>query len=194
MDFLVLIITGFIVLNIYHDGKYLEMIKAWKKYYHMAFYAFIGLSLYIFMKKHPHQGRSLLTHANTFVKYIPMDKNSGDFISPLLNVSSKMYGDDPDFSPQYKRMMSSGQSPIPQNGSVGNSIKSSIKRSVSETKKKFVAANQSWKCAKCMIKLPAWFEVDHKLSLHKGGDNHVNNLEALCRDCHGEKTARDSML
>ena len=45
-----------------------------------------------------------------------------------------------------------------------------------------------------MIKLPAWFEVDHKLSLHKGGDNHVNNLEALCRDCHGEKTARDSML
>ena len=51
IEFLILLITGFIIINIYHDGKYLKMIKSWKKYYQMAFYAFFGLSLYIFIKK-----------------------------------------------------------------------------------------------------------------------------------------------
>ena len=50
-DLFILLITGFILLNIYHDGFYIEQLKKWKKYYQMAFYGFIGLSLYIFMKK-----------------------------------------------------------------------------------------------------------------------------------------------
>jgi 5-methylcytosine-specific restriction endonuclease McrA len=37
--------------------------------------------------------------------------------------------------------------------------------------------------------LPAWFEVDHVIALEHGGSNHVDNLVALCRDCHGKKTA-----
>ena len=67
------------------------------------------------------------------------------------------------------------------------------KRSVSETKKKFVAARQNWCCGDCKKQLPAWFEVDHKVRLEHGGDNHINNLEALCRDCHGEKTERENL-
>jgi 5-methylcytosine-specific restriction endonuclease McrA len=67
------------------------------------------------------------------------------------------------------------------------------KRSVSETKKKFVAANQNWLCGDCKRQLPAWFEVDHVIALHNGGSNEVSNLVALCRDCHGKKTAMDRL-
>ena len=67
------------------------------------------------------------------------------------------------------------------------------KRSVSETKKKYVASMQDWKCKKCSIKLPAWFEVDHVIRLEHGGGNGVQNLEALCRECHGKKTAMENM-
>ena len=51
----------------------------------------------------------------------------------------------------------------------------------------FVASQQNWKCGKCNTQLAATFEVDHKLDLQFGGTNHVNNLVALCRNCHGEK-------
>ena len=74
-----------------------------------------------------------------------------------------------------------------------NSGTSSTKRCVSETKKKFVAAQQGWKCNKCNQQLSAWFEVDHTVRLDNGGTNHVNNLVALCRNCHGEKTAMENL-
>jgi hypothetical protein len=74
----------------------------------------------------------------------------------------------------------------------GGQVKAT-KRSVSETKKKYVAAQQGWKCGKCQKQLPAWFEVDHKIRLEHGGSNHIDNLVALCRDCHGEKTAMENI-
>ena len=74
-----------------------------------------------------------------------------------------------------------------------NSGKQSTKRSVSETKKKFVTAKQNWHCGNCQKQLPAWFEVDHTVRLEHGGSNHVDNLVALCRDCHGEKTAMENL-
>ena len=80
-------------------------------------------------------------------------------------------------SPQQKRMMHSGG---------GTS-----KRCVSETKKKYVASSQGWKCAACAKQLKHTFQVDHKIDLQFGGTNEVENLEALCNDCHAEKTARN---
>jgi hypothetical protein len=74
-----------------------------------------------------------------------------------------------------------------------NSGKNSSKRSVSETKKKFVASRQGWKCGDCGNQLSAWFEVDHKIRLEHGGSNHVDNLVALCRECHGCKTAMENL-
>jgi len=67
------------------------------------------------------------------------------------------------------------------------------KRSVSETKKKYVASIQDWKCKDCKTQLTAWFEVDHIKRLEYGGGNNVENLVALCRDCHGRKTAMENM-
>lgn len=74
-----------------------------------------------------------------------------------------------------------------------NSGKGKTKRCVSETKKKFVAAQQGWKCAHCKQQLQAWFEVDHQVRLEYGGSNHVDNLVALCRNCHGKKTAMENL-
>ena len=48
-------------------------------------------------------------------------------------------------------------------------FRKATKRSVSETKKKFVVARQNWKCGDCQDQLNAWFEVDHKIRLEYGG-------------------------
>ena len=74
-----------------------------------------------------------------------------------------------------------------------SSGKNGTKRSVSETKKKYVASMQDWKCGQCNKKLTHTFEVDHKIPLKNGGSNHVDNLESLCPNCHREKTAMDNM-
>jgi 5-methylcytosine-specific restriction endonuclease McrA len=74
-----------------------------------------------------------------------------------------------------------------------NSGKKTTKRSVSETKKKFVASRQNWCCGDCQHQLSAWFEVDHKIRLEHGGSNHIDNLVALCRECHGKKTAMENL-
>ena len=66
-----------------------------------------------------------------------------------------------------------------------------VKRNVSESKKKFVASNQQWKCASCNELLDATYEIDHITPLYKGGTNEVSNLKALCRNCHGKKTLMD---
>jgi 5-methylcytosine-specific restriction endonuclease McrA len=75
----------------------------------------------------------------------------------------------------------------------GTSTGTKSKRSVSETKKKYVASLQNWLCGDCQKQLPAWFEVDHTTRLEHGGTNEISNLVALCRDCHGKKTSLENM-
>jgi 5-methylcytosine-specific restriction endonuclease McrA len=52
---------------------------------------------------------------------------------------------------------------------------------------------QDWKCGQCNKKLSHTFEIDHKIRLEHGGGNDAGNLVALCRECHGEKTALENM-
>ena len=180
-ELIIFALTAFFIVNTYYDGKYIQIMKTWKKYYQMTFYAFIGLSLYIFIKKYPEYTRSLFTHANSVIKYMPIDKNSTDILSPLLSMGSIYTNTQPGYiTPQQTRMMNSGST--------------SNKRSVSETKKKYIAANQNWKCADCGTQLEAWYDIDHKIRLEHGGSNHINNLAALCKNCHGKKTALENML
>ena len=177
IEFIILGITAFFIANAYNDGKYVDLLKSWKKYYQMAFIGFLGFSLYIFVKRNPAQSHSLVKHANGIIKYMPIDKNTTDMLTPILDFSSQnMFGSEKQVD---TRLINSG--------------KTSTKRSVSETKKKFVASNQSWKCNTCKEQLTAWFEVHHIRPLEHGGSNHVDNLEALCRNCHGEKTALDNL-
>jgi hypothetical protein len=132
------------------------------------------------------------------IKTLPMTRESMDLISPFLNLTNtKSFTD----ANQDIYMNSGGMGGGMGGGGDGSnnsgvnrmmmSGRGTTKRSVSETKKKFVAANQNWLCNDCKRQLPAWFEVDHVIALHNGGSNEVSNLVALCRDCHGKKTAMD---
>lgn len=188
IEIVILIITGLIIANMYTDGKYLKLALSWKKYYKMAGIAFAGLALCWLLRKNPERAMDILHSSNEYVKYLPVDKNVSSFISPLLDFSSKgemnsgrtIAGGKPEVLPQYKsRIMQSGMK--------------ATKRSVSETKKKFVAARQNWCCGDCKKQLSAWFEVDHTIRLEHGGSNHVDNLVALCRECHGKKTAMENL-
>jgi hypothetical protein len=201
IELIIIGITIFFILNTHTDGKYVKVVKSWKKYYQMAGIGFIGLSAYIFMRKYPSHSQSLLTHANGMIKYMPIDKEAGDLISPLLSMygaagmgggmmgGANMMGGGNRFAQQEQRILNSGRG----NNANGSANKGNVKRSVSETKKKYVAAEQGWKCGGCKKQLPAWFEVDHKIRLDNGGSNNVDNLVALCRDCHGKKTAFENL-
>ena len=197
-ELLIFGITGFLIANTYYDGKYVAILKSWTKYYQMAMYAFLGLSLYLFVKRYPSHSKNLLSHANGIIKYMPIDKQSTDLLTPFLDMTARNFMTDPDPMPvaaptnagynnnyQDKRVRNSGLIPAKTNAKT--------KRSVSETKKKFVASQQNWRCGGCQEQLSAWFEVDHNVRLEHGGSNHVDNLVALCRECHGRKTAMENM-
>lgn len=195
-ELILILVAGFIMANIYTDGKYAKMLLSWKKYYQMAGVAFAALMIYILLKKNPLRAHQIVSASNDYIKYLPIDKNTSNIISPILDFTSKQNFT----SNQYQSLDGGGHNyPIVSMNQqqsetrILNSGKKSTKRSVSETKKKFVAARQDWKCGNCKNKLSAWFEVDHKTRLEHGGSNHVDNLVALCRECHGEKTAMENL-
>ena len=199
-------LTAFFVTNVYYDGKYVQLMKSWKKYYQMAGIAFIGLSAYLFIKKYPADTKNLFKHANEIVKYMPIDKDASDLLMPIIDMTNmtnlSLFNDiktnsqanqQPqqqyqyqNLTPQQKRLLNSGNNQggnNNNNNNNNNNTQKPTKRCVSETKKKFVAAQQGWNCGSCKKQLPAWFEVDHKIRLEQGG----------CRDCHGKKTAFENL-
>lgn len=191
-ELLIFSLTAFFIANTYYDGKYVTILKSWKKYYQMIMIGFIGLSAYLFMKKYPSHSRSLFTHANSIIKYMPIDKDAGDLLSPLFKMDN-VYPYNNGMTHQQQRLLTSGSVGVTGGDMQTQQPTKATKRSVSETKKKFVAAEQGWKCGGCKNQLPAWFEVDHKIRLENGGSNQVDNLVALCRDCHGRKTAFENL-
>jgi len=195
LEIFVLGLTAFFVYNAYADGKYTKMLLSFKKYYKMIFYASLGVGIYVLLKRNPQQGKNMLLYANNFVKFMPIDKTSMDMLSPIIDFTSK---NDYDPNNDNESFMESFNGIKMGPGFCGeqriiSSGKNGTKRSVSETKKKYVAANQDWKCGHCQQQLDHTFEIDHKLRLEYGGGNDVQNLIALCRNCHGKKTASENM-
>jgi hypothetical protein len=237
VEYIIFVITAILIVNTYYDGNLFKMFQSNQKLIKMATYGFVGLSLFLFLRRNPENSRQLLFHANDIIKYMPISKGTADMITPFFDFTNNksFLNNDVNMLPAHQNMMSSymagggggggggdgegrgganltgnaryveaeltggggGKASnriIPNNASTAerrllNSGKGSNKRSVSETKKKYVAAQQGWKCGDCQRQLPAWFEVDHVIALEHGGSNHIDNLVAICRDCHGKKTA-----
>ena len=209
-EYIVFLVAAVLIVNTYYDGRLMKMFQSNQKWMKMAMFAFAGLSLFLFLRRNPENSRQLMYHANDIIKYMPISKGTADMITPFFDMTG---GPSPNDGGAMSRAMggqtsgaSSGASSGAMSSAMGttpslggggtpaerrilNSGKNSSKRSVSETKKKYVAAQQGWKCGDCQRQLPAWFEVDHVIALEHGGSNHVDNLVALCRDCHGKKTA-----
>jgi hypothetical protein len=191
LELFIIGITGFLIYNAYHGGKYTKMYTQYKKYIQMAFFAIVGLSLYLLIKRNPAKCKTMLLHANNMVKYMPIDKSSLDMLSPIIDFTGggrgENDGENASFMQGLNGINNSSERRLLSSGT------KATKRSVSETKKKYVASMQNWKCGHCEKQLTAWFEVDHKMRLEHGGTNEVSNLVALCRECHGEKTAFENM-
>jgi len=189
IEILLFLIAAFLIANIYTDGKYMKLVLSWKKYYQMAGIAFGALMLYILIKRNPMRTKDIIVTTNDYIKYLPIDKNTSSMISPILDFTSKSsFGED--IGPLSDPMARVAQT---RENTILTSGKGTTKRVVSESKKKFVAARQNWRCSACDEQLPASFEVDHIKRLEYGGDNHIDNLRAMCRNCHGHKTLIENL-
>ena len=221
IEIILVFIAIAVMANIYTEGKLIRSLTKYKKYYQMAGVAFAALAIYVLFKKNPDRARDLVFTSNEYLKYMPVDKNATSILTPILDFTSKYSGGAVagassfgEFGQAHPILNLSGgsrqsyaesritKSGVPvisaisaNEGGGGRGVPAvkATKRSVSETKKKYVAAQQGWKCGNCHKQLPAWFEVDHKIRLEHGGSNHIDNLVALCRDCHGEKTAIENL-
>ena len=208
IELILLFGAGFIIANIYTEGKYYKKLLTWTKYYKMIGVALGALTIYWLIKKDPRKAKDIVLTSNEYLKYLPIDQNSSRLISPVLDftgsalgglgvgaATNNMYSEGTEttnpimnmFSPKQTAQQTYHENRIMQSG------KKATKRSVSETKKKFVASRQNWKCGDCNNQLTAWFEVDHKIRLEYGGSNHIDNLVALCRECHGKKTTIENL-
>jgi 5-methylcytosine-specific restriction protein A len=203
LELLILAITSFVLLNTYFEGKLINKLKNYEKYYKMGLIAFIGLCVYLFIKKNPANYKDFVHNTNGYIKYLPIDRNTASFITPIIDFTSKSISNElnsnynlttgTNFRESQNLHRSINNNLTKQQQKILQSGNTSTKRSVSETKKKFVAASQNWHCKSCQKQLPAWFEVDHVTKLEYGGSNSIDNLVALCRDCHGKKTALENL-
>ena len=195
LELFIIAVVGFLLFNLYHDGKYTKSFMSYKKYYQMIIIVIVAISFYLMIRRNPGQTKNMLLYTNNMVKYLPIDKRSIDMLSPIFDFTSKSNGfmdecnrgyyQDSNFT-AHQEMQQQQRNLLSRNGKA-------TKRSVSETKKKYVASMQDWKCGECRNKLSHTFEVDHKIRLEHGGGNDASNLVALCRECHGNKTAMENM-
>lgn len=213
IEFWIIAITGFLVWNAYHEGKYVKLILDHKKYFQMGMIAFAGLAFLLFFKKYPSDSNSMILSLSSLVKYLPIDKHTSKVISPMIDLTTsgitRDYGvksfreemSNMSYQQRHNLLQSGYRGGMPQKmGRVVNSgvqvqqrVSGTNKRSVSEAKKKYVASKQAWRCGHCGTLLDATYEVDHKVALMHGGTNEVDNLEALCPNCHRKKTTKERL-
>lgn len=195
LELIVFGIAGFLIYNTYHGNKYTKIILSYKKYYQIAIISIVAFSIYMLVKRDPTKSRQMLLYANNMIKYMPIDKSSMSIITPIFDFTNS--NNDKGFLHEMNNNINPNYNPTMTESDLRKTFNPPVikntKRSVSETKKKYVAYMQDWKCLNCGDKLTHTFEVDHKIRLEYGGGNDVSNLVALCRECHGQKTAMENM-
>lgn len=187
----IFIITIALMYNTYKENAILDLFKKNKKYIKMAGIAFTGISLYAFIQKFPTDTRDLMLSSSNVIRFMPIDKSTK---TALYNMTQAPSGYKEGFQSLKHRNSIDNQQASKYGCGAGRSGSGGrVKRSVSESKKKYVAANQNWRCGHCKQQLDATYEIDHVIELQNGGTNDVSNLKALCRNCHGKKTMMTRM-
>lgn len=179
VEIFICVIVCLLIVYTYNDGKlfFLSYFGKCKKYGYIALYIVIGIGLLKMVRDKKTKWVDILIDINQYIKFAPCSKKTAhSIIDPMLH-------DSPPRPPIQQYLP-----PPPPSTCV-----KTTKRIVSETKKKYVASLQCWKCKQCGQMLNHTFEIDHIQSLETGGTNDVSNLAALCRNCHGVKTAHAFM-
>jgi hypothetical protein len=188
IEIVLFFIASLVMANIYYEGKIMRYITSRKKYWQMAGVLVGFFVIYYLIKKNPLSAQQILVTSNEYVKYLPLDKSTVNMISPILDFSSKT-----NWSGNSGNYIGGGDKyPIIEIQKI-KKPDAIHKRSVSETKKKYISAQQGWKCGHCQQQLSSTYEVDHIVPLYKGGTNDWTNLFSLCPNCHRKKTAMDRM-
>lgn len=65
------------------------------------------------------------------------------------------------------------------------------RKSTSGSERLKIAWQQDYKCNTCGQMLHWTFEIDHIVALCNGGDNNSKNLQALCVQCHKDKSMQE---
>ena len=189
IEIIVIAVTAFLVANLYTDGKYARWLMSKKKFFQMGLLILGAILVYWTIKTNPLTASSVMAN-NEYLKYLPMDQNTSQIISPILDFTSKhnsLFGGDAT-RPRIDVSDLNRPKQMVDNVASSSSFVPKTKRSVSDMRKRLVASNQGWRCGDCNEQLSAWFEVDHIQRLDRGGSNEVNNLCALCPNCHRKKT------
>ena len=61
LEVIILAITSCAIANVYYDGLLLSKIKEYKKHGQMGMYAFVGLTIYLFIRKDPSKTQAILS-------------------------------------------------------------------------------------------------------------------------------------
>jgi hypothetical protein len=158
IEIFMFIITAIVLVNTYYNGILMKWIHQQKKYIQMGGIVMLSFSIYLMLKRNPEKARTALLQATNYVKYLPVNKSTVDQFSNIFDFTT---------------MENENESSIPttttttnfydnNNNNNQNLNATKVKRVVSETKKKYVASMQDWKCGNCSSKLSALFEIDHK--------------------------------
>lgn len=67
------------------------------------------------------------------------------------------------------------------------------KRVTDKTKRR-IGAKQHWKCAYCDVTLDETYQIDHIRPRAELGNNDESNLQALCVECHRNKTVAENRM
>lgn len=67
------------------------------------------------------------------------------------------------------------------------------RRKLSPYERATVASDQEWRCNACGVLFKALWHVDHIVRLSDGGADERENMQALCADCHADKTAVEAL-
>ena len=193
-ELVIFFIAAFIIANIYTEGRLLKHVLSWKKYYQMAAVAFAAIAIYWLFTKNPNQAKGIIYSSNEYLKYLPVDKDTTNILGPILDFTKRQnYNPSASMNDGYNYPvvnMNSNRVKVNQKG--GSTI--ATKRSVSESRKKMIAASQGWKCSHCREQLDYNYQIDHKIRLEYGGSNEPSNLTALCPNCHTKKTIQENLV
>lgn len=187
LEFWLLLITAFVLGNLYYEGQWMRQVTVHQKYLKMAGVLVAAYSAYWLFRGNPNRQNAAQLAASALRD---LDADASAQFSPLLDRIVAV-GASERRQPE-TQFDSSGLRDGPALPGALPGARTH-RRSVSEARRKFVAARQKWCCGQCQQMLSASFEIDHIVRLDRGGDNSVENLVALCRNCHGAKTNMELM-
>lgn len=90
--FIGLIVLG-VIGNIYYDGKIVAKIKSYEKYYKIVLIGFVGLCVYLYLKRSPQNSKEFFSNASGYIKYLPVDKQTTSILAPVIDFTGKALGD-----------------------------------------------------------------------------------------------------